>query len=320
MKSPVAVIVYNRPTFAQRLFHILEELQPERLFIIADGPKADDPEDARRCRDVRDVFKTIPWNCRVERHFSNVNLGCGKRPASGISWVFDQVDRAIILEDDCIPNRSFFRFCDELLDRYAEDERIMQINGNNFQFGNQRTPHSYFFSSLSICWGWATWRRAWRHHDMGLAAWPSLRGTSWLEDIVEHPVAVRYWSDKFQKAYHSKGDIDFWDYQWSFAIWYQNGLTIMPRETLVTNIGCGALATHTKNPNEKIANLKTRELVFPLKHPRLVVRNKEADRSFIENLILPRRMQRNQIRKSSNFKKFTSKFIHKVKHLTPKRG
>jgi hypothetical protein len=312
MKSPVAVIIYNRPAFAQRLFHILEGIKPERLFIIADGPKADDPEDARRCRDVRDVFKTIPWNCRVESHFSDINLGCGKRPASGIDWVFEQVDRAIILEDDCIPNRSFFRFCDELLDRYAEDERIMQINGNNFQFGARRTEISYYFSNLSICWGWATWRRAWQYHDMGLAAWPSLRGTSWLDDLVEYPAASAYWSNQFDKAFQSGGDIDFWDYQWSFAIWSQNGLTIMPKETLVTNIGCGSQATHTKNPNMKIANLKTIDIEFPLCHPELMVRHREADRFFIENIVVPRTRQPKKKQKYHRIRKYASALRRKL--------
>ena len=306
MKTPIAVIVYNRPSFTKRLFQILEALQPANLFIIADGPKAGDAEDEHRCREVRKVFDHIPWECQVARDFADINLGCGKRPATGIGWVFEHVDRAIILEDDCIPNLSFFRFCEELLDRYADDERIMQINGNNFQFGNRRTEDSYYFSNLSICWGWATWRRAWRYHDMALAAWPSLKETSWLADRVEHPLAVRYWSRQFDRAYQSRGDIDFWDYQWSFAIWVQNGLTIMPSETLVTNIGCGPLGTHTKSANQKTANLKARELSFPLRHPDLMIRHREADRYFIETVVVPKSMPRSKKKKFPVFSKYAS--------------
>lgn len=244
----------------------------------------------------------------VEKNYSNTNLGCGQRPSTGISWVFENVTEAIILEDDCVPHATFFRFCDELLALYRDDERIMQICGNNFQFGHKRTTYSYFFSRYSICWGWATWRRAWKHFDIDLNLWPLLRETPWLLDIVENPIAIEYWRDKFDKAYDSKlneNKIDYWDYQWSFACWAQSGLSIMPSETLVSNIGCGPDGTHTKSAGNITANLPTNDLTFPLKHPPCVVRNKEADKFFNENIVITKNVltKKNKLIRSNLFHK-----------------
>ena len=292
MRSPVALIIFNRPDYTARVLDEIAKVKPEKLFVIADGPRDKNNQDEEKCAAARRAIERVDWGCEVIKNYSDINLGCGKRPASGISWVFDHVESAIILEDDCVPNPCFFRFCDELLERYFDDERIMQICGNNFQFGQRRTGFSYYFSRYSICWGWATWRRAWKHHDMKLRLWPELKESNWLSDIIGNQIAVDYWKDKFEKAYKRKGEIDFWDYQWSFACWSQNGLSIMPNETLVSNIGCGPNGTHTKNPNIKTANLPRKEISFPLQHPPCVTINFEADNFFIENVVVPKHSKR----------------------------
>ncbi len=158
IRTPVALIIFNRPDTTERVFAEIAKARPPKLFIIADGPREDRPGEAERCASARAIVDRVDWNCEVQKNYSDVNLGCGARPATGISWVFDQVEEAIILEDDCIAHPTFFRFCDELLEKYRDDERIMHIAGNNFQFGNQRTSFSYFFSHHNICWGWASWR------------------------------------------------------------------------------------------------------------------------------------------------------------------
>jgi len=284
LHTPVAIIIFNRSDTTERVLAEIAKAKPQKLFVIADGPRDGNPEDAERCAAARAVIDRVDWQCEVIKNYSDVNLGCGNRPASGISWVFEHVEEAIILEDDCVPNQSFFRFCEELLERYRDDERIMHIAGNNFQFDHQRGPHSYFFSFHNISWGWATWRRAWSYFDLKVKQWQALKDTLWLLGILKDDRAVKHYREIFDIAY--EGNVDFWDYQWSFACWAQHGLSVLPNTTLVTNIGCQEDATHTKSANYAIANLPKSAMVFPLQHPPYMVRDSKADQFWIEKLIV----------------------------------
>ena len=208
------------------------------------------------------------------------------RPATGIDWVFEHVEEAVILEDDCAPHSTFFRFCDELLERYRVDRRIVQICGNNFQFGRKRGPHSYFYSYHNMCaGGWATWRRAWQSHDMAVSAWPQLKQTDWLHRIVHNAQAEKYWAAQFDRAYDSGGQVDFWDYQWTFSCWAQGGLSVVPNVTLLSNIGFRPDGTHTK-ARDITANLQLEAMAFPLMHPPRVVRNRAADKFIIDHVVM----------------------------------
>jgi len=186
------------------------------LLVIADGPRADQPGEADNCLAARKVVEKVDWDCEVLTNYSEVNLGCGLRPASGIDWVFQNVEEAIILEDDCLPHPTFFQFCDELIDRYRDDERVMMISGDNFQEGKKRTSHSYYFSRYAHTWGWATWQRAWRFYDFDLKLWPELRETNWLLDTLGHEEPAAYWRATFDSLSNTS---DVWDYQWTFACW-----------------------------------------------------------------------------------------------------
>jgi hypothetical protein len=228
MRASVALIIFNRPVVTSRVAEIVAKAGPSRVFVIADGPRPDQPGEAEKCAATRAVIERIDWPCEVVKKYSNMNLGCGRAPASGIDWVFEQTDRAVILEDDCLPHPSFFRYCDDLLEQYRDDERIMQIAGSDFQCGHKRGNASYFFSRYKICWGWATWHRAWQHMDMGVKLWPTLRDTSWLIDLVGDARAAQHWATKFEGAYRANGAVDYWDYQWLFTTWTRNGLCIMP--------------------------------------------------------------------------------------------
>ena len=285
MDTPVALIIFNRPDTTELVFAEIARAKPAKLLVIADGPRKDHPEDREKCAAARAIINRVDWECEVLKNYSGVNLGCGKRPSTGISWVFTHVDRAIILEDDCVPNPTFFRFCDELLERFHDDERVMQINGNNLQFGRKRTSYSYFFSCFNICWGWATWRRAWDYFDIEVKLWPSLRDTSWLQDIVKNPVAIEFWRKIFDESYKREGDIDYWDFQWRFAFWVQNGLAVMPNECLISNIGFTPDATHTKCSTHELANIESTAMTFPLRHPIKIERNEAAERHIIDRLV-----------------------------------
>ena len=164
---------------------------------------------------------------------------CGEQPGvraaagSGISWVFEQVDEAIILEDDCVPDPTFFRFCEELLEKYREDERVINIEASNWQWPPPPSHSSYFFSIFNITWGWATWRRAWQYYDPAVRLWPEVRDTSWLLDLVRDARVAQMFAHAFERAYAAQGELDFWDYQWTFTCWAHHGLSILPTTALV---------------------------------------------------------------------------------------
>ena len=286
MRAPVALIIFNRPDVTSCVAEAVAKARPPRVFVVADGPRPDRPGEAEKCAATRTVIERIDWPCEVVKKYSDVNLGCGRGPTLGIDWVFEQTDRAIILEDDCLPHPSFFRYCDDLLELYRDDERIMQIAGSNFQRGHKRGDGSYFLSQFKICWGWATWRRAWRHMDMGVKLWPALRNTSWLVDLVGDARVAQHWAAKFEDAYRASGMINYWDYQWLFATWMHNGLCIMPNVNMISNIGFGAEATHTIWTGSKWANLPLAEMPFPLEHPSAMVRDEQADDFFVQEVVL----------------------------------
>jgi hypothetical protein len=283
LHAPVALIIFNRPATTERVFVEIAKAKPTKLFVIADGPRQERPEDVKQCAAARAIAERVDWDCEVLKNYSDVNLGCGKRPATGITWVFEHVDRAIILEDDCVPNPSFFRFCDELLEKYRDDERIMMVAGRNTV--KRSTPYSYCFTYQHQNWGWATWRRAWAHFDMQIKLWPALRETSWLQDILEYSAAVELWRDIFDKAYAAEGQRDYWDYQWTFALWSQYGLAIRPGVNLVKNIGFGEGATHTRSRNDSRAKVASSEIPFPLIHPPHVTRDRETDLAVVAAMV-----------------------------------
>jgi hypothetical protein len=276
MKTPIAFLVFNRPDTTQQVFDTIRQAQPPQLFVVADGPRGDRPEDAEKCGAVRKIIETVDWDCEVLTNYSDVNLGCKKRVSSGLDWVFEQVEEAIILEDDCLPELSFFPFCEELLERYRDDQRIMHISGDNFQFGKVRTEYSYYYSIYNHCWGWATWRRAWQHYDIEMKFIHHPNSQKQLKSLLHNTFAVNYWRKKFKKAHMNK--VDSWAYRWTFSCWMNAGFSILPEVNLVKNIGFSQSGTHTTNCFDPYANLATSPISFPLKHPPEVVQCQIADK------------------------------------------
>ena len=279
MNTPVALIIFNRPANTARVLEAISHAKPKQLLVIADGPRPDKPEDVEKCEAARAVLNQVDWDCDVLTNFSSVNLGCGLRPATGITWVFDTVEEAIILEDDCLPHPTFFSYCEELLNRYREDERVMMVGGVNF-LGELTSPlQSYHFSRFGSSWGWASWRRAWNHFDYDMKLWPAVYEAKILEQMFPDPVHCRYWQEKFQHVYESKAD-DIWDYQWLLACWINSGFRIFPETNLVSNIGFGEDATHTFG-NGPFSNMPTTGIEIPLKHPPFVFHSADTD-NFIQ--------------------------------------
>jgi hypothetical protein len=276
METPVAFFIFNRPKQTEKVFAIIQQVKPSKLFIVADGAREKNSEDQCKCFQAREIVSKIDWECEVLTNFSDVNLGCKYRVASGIDWIFEQVEEAIILEDDCLPHPSFFPYCDELLKKYRYDTRITSISGHNSNLRRERTTDSYYFSRYNCVWGWATWRRAWANYDLNMKLWNTICDGNWLNDILDNASAVTQWKNIFQNTYDDK--VDTWDYQWRFACWIQSGLTILPSVNLISNIGYGADATHTTFVNSELANLPITAMSFPLQHPEFVIRNANSDR------------------------------------------
>ena len=275
MQTSVALLIFNRPEITKRLVEEIIRARPPKVLVFADGPRPDHPEDAELIEATKAVIDKAPWQCDVLTNYSETNLGTRYRPATGLDWVFQTVEKAIFFEDDCLPHPSFFRFCDELLEKYQDDERVMMISGNNFMGGRGLTTDSYLFSHYAGIWGWATWRRAWRHYDVELRAWPALRETSFLRDVLANEDEVAFWQQCFDRIV--SGQTQTWDHQWQFALWAQHGLSIMPSVNLCTNVGFGPTAQHYKELDPKLAAVPVAEMHFPLQHPATMVRSREAD-------------------------------------------
>lgn len=274
--TPVAFIVFNRPDTTERVFAEIARARPPKLLVVGDGPRASRQGEAEKVAATRAIIQRVDWDCEVLTNFSDINLGCKKRVSSGIDWVFEQVDEAIILEDDCLPDPTFFRYCQEMLERYRDDKRIGIISGDNFQFGQQHGTDSYYFSKYVHIWGWATWRDRWiDSYDVTISKWPLVHNEGRLADMVWDRREAVYWAKIFDRVF--RGEIDTWDYQWVFANWLEGRVNILPVVNLISNIGFGQNATHTTGDSE-FANMQVKRMQFPLTHPIGIMRNMRADR------------------------------------------
>jgi hypothetical protein len=233
--TPVLLIIFNRPDTTREVFGAIRKIRPKYLYIAGDGPRKDQEKDNELCRDARAITKQIDWDCDVHTLFQEHNLGCKRGVSTAITWFFENVERGIILEDDCIPDPSFFGFCENLLDRYRDDERVMMISGTNYFFDTIKIIESYFFSRWYIVWGWATWRRAWDLYDIQMKEWPKFRDQKYLDFLIPHRDARDYYTAAFQMAYENA--IDSWAIPWWYSCIFQNGLVVTPKYNLISNIG-----------------------------------------------------------------------------------
>jgi hypothetical protein len=280
LQTPVVLLVHSRPEPTRRLAQIVRAARPSLLLVVADGPR--DAAEEGRCEETRDAIAAAGFECEVLRNYAEENLGLKRRVESGLDWAFDLVDEAMVLEDDCDPHPTFFGYCEELLVRYRDDPRVLTVSGSNFGQGADRDDTSYFFSRYPLIWGWATWARAWRHYSRDLAEWPALREQGWLEELFGDPQAVQYWTYSF--GTHRALE-DTWDAGWLFGSWLAGGLAAVSRRNLVTNVGFGEAATHTKTEYRGLfSDVPAVAAELPLRHPARVERDVEAD-AFLEDVL-----------------------------------
>jgi hypothetical protein len=287
VQSPVAFIIFNRPECTREVFARIAEAKPRKLLIVADGPRDGVPGEDRRCLEARRVVEHIDWKCDLATNFSDSNLGCRVRVASGLDWIFEQEERAIILEDDCVPAPAFFAFCDELLERYRDEPRVMTICGTN-HLRETRADSSYLFTTHLSIWGWATWRRAFATYDVDLKSWSEKSRGRPFDHLPLHKEEIR----RLYRSLNNLSDpdpanrkADTWDYQWIYNCYINGGLAVTPRVNLVSNIGFGEDATHTRVKEHKLSRIPLSDLPFPLRHPRSIEVSADYDRSYYRALI-----------------------------------
>lgn len=281
MKSAVLFLVFNRPDTTKQVFEAIRKAQPPRLYVAADGPRADRQGERERCEEVRRIATAVDWDCEVKTLFRERNLGCKIGVSSGIGWFFEHEEEGIIIEDDVLPNSDFFIFCESLLHLYAENDRVWMITGNNFQDGQKRGAGAYYFSRYTHIWGWATWRRAWRYYDRDLSFWKEWeKSNAWLQ-LWSDKVERNYWEKIFNRMFAH--EIDTWDYQWTASAWYHGALTATPHVNLVSNIGFGEDATHTTSANSSHAEIPVQPL-GELRHPASIEQDKIADRYVFDHV------------------------------------
>jgi hypothetical protein len=253
VREPVLVMAFNRPDHLRRLLDRLREVKPEQIFVAVDGPRAHVPEEGLRVQECRELVSQINWPCNVQTLFQPRNLGCGVGVSTAITWFFDHVERGIILEDDIIPVPSFFAFCTELLDRYADDPRVFAVSGCNFVPPSAQTHPDlpYRFSQVPHIWGWATWKRSWSSYSLDIAGWPTALPPQrlWAQAGRSLSGAV-YWASTFELL--ARKQVDTWDGQLVLASMITGAWTATSNVNLIQNIGFGEDATHTREDRDEL--------------------------------------------------------------------
>lgn len=285
MQTPVLLIIFNRSDTALQVLSRIKQAGVQKLYIYSDGPRANVQHEKEKLEEVQQTIQNaIDWPCEVQCFFEKENLGPRKALGNGINWLFSNEETGIIFEHDCLPDLSFFNFCEELLNRYAKDERVMHISGNNFQFGKTWGDGDYYFSHLNHIWGFATWKRAWKLYDVDMKNYPQFLKENKLAKIYQNKRMQNIWQAIFDKCYNN--ELETWDYQWTFTCWFYNGLSILPNKNLVSNIGFDSQALNTKNPNHQVAAMPT-ERIANIKHPSNIEVQTAADEFTILKVFNP---------------------------------
>lgn len=276
LKTPILFITFNRLDTTRRVFEEIKKSKPLKLYIASDGPREDVFGEDEKIKEVRNFIESnIDWGCGVKTLFRDKNLGCKLGVSGAIDWFFKNEEKGIILEDDCLPNQSFFKFCEELLVKYEKDERIALISGDNFN-KKKIGEADYYFSKIPHIWGWATWRRTWEKYDINMAGFPEFKKNGKIKKIWSKRKYQNYWAYILNETYNNR--INSWDYQLSFSLFINNTFCICPNINLVSNIGFGPNFTNTAIKDDRVSNLPICNLIFPLKHQLEVNYNKGSDR------------------------------------------
>lgn len=287
-QTPILFIIYKNPEITNVVFERIREIKPAYLYISADGPKNSNKEDLFEIERTRKVTDNIDWNCKVFRRYSDTNLGCKIGVSSAITWFFEYVEHGIILEYDCLPDITFFNFCEVLLDRYKDNESVFSISGNNFDFvswngiNQSYLNESYSYSLLSKIWGWATWKRAWNKFDISLSEFPDFESEGKIKELIKGKRNQDYWLSKIKSVYQGR-NTSTWGFIWLFTLLNHKAYCITPKVNLVSNIGFGIGATHAKDDNSIFSKVPTNPITN-INYPEFIIPDFDSDARFSEYL------------------------------------
>jgi hypothetical protein len=279
-ETPILFLIFNRPDTTQQVFNRIKEIKPKYLFVAADGPRHTRSGEDKKCLETRSIIQQVDWDCEVKTLYRESNLGCGIAVSSAITWFFDQVEQGIILEDDCLPDITFFYYCESLLEKYKHNNNILHINGTNYTGSHFVNPKSYYFTKLVFIWGWATWRRAWKFYDVEASDYPIYKNKLFDRKIFISKRATKHFKKAFDNMYVHRHKT--WDTQWMYTVIKSHGLTITPQVNLVENIGLDNDSTHLFLMDSYSYNKKSKKILLPLEHPDLIVSD-HIDKIIFEN-------------------------------------
>lgn len=310
---PILLIAFNRPELTRRALAEIRQQRPGRLYFAVDGPRdpSEHPRDVARCKETRELAATVDWPCEVFTRFSDHNQGCGRGASNAIGWFFERVESGIVLEDDCLPDKSFFPYCAELLERFRDRPEVMHICGNNF--GSPLIPGacrgaSYGYGRFAQVWGWASWARAWQHFRFNV--------TTEVEDFGHFNIRG---VDRILRRVHQTrvrsttgpARLDSWGYPWQFAVLRNGGVCVVPSTNLISNLGFGEDATHTVNADAAAACIPLEQLSFPLIHPPAIADNPAINRIYAAHMLGDAKRHRR--------KKFKA-WLRRITGRNPNRG
>ena len=279
---PIVLIVFNRPEKTKVIFDRIVEIQPKNLLIVSDGARKNFIGEELKVNQVREIFENLTWDCNLQTNYSNENLGPKKRISSGINWAFSLFDEIIILEDDCLPSKSFFLFCEEMLNYYRNDNRIGMIGGYNYWSSKFRLKSSYAFSKYPMMWGYATWKNRWLSYDYDIKLWPIARDSELLKNLFSRKIERNYWQEIFELNYSN--EMQHYDYCWALCSWLESRLCIYPSVNLISNIGFDMEASNTKDAKDNLANFPLQDINFPLTHPKIIAPDFNVEQEIFKTL------------------------------------
>ena len=309
---PVLFVFFNRKNTACESFKRIRNAKPAKLYLAQDGARKDKCGEDIIVKETREaILSMIDWDCEVKTQFREENLGCGIGPATAITWFFDNVEQGIILEDDCIPDPSFFPYVQELLYRYKDDTRVMEICGTNRLNTCNNDGFSYFFTNCPSEWGWASWRRAWKMFDFEMKSWLNKN----CQETVKSIYGDKYYRiEPIHDETVNNPGVSWWDYQWGYAKNINSGLSITPCKNLISNVGFDENATHTFDVSSPFCNLPRHEMNFPLVHPESVTNTIVLDKLLFD-VNFPPLKKPNKIKRT-----FLWRLLSKVYHVIFRRG
>tara|TARA_A100001388_G_scaffold274668_1_gene258691 strand:+ start:226 stop:1173 length:948 start_codon:yes stop_codon:yes gene_type:complete len=278
-KTPILILVYNRSKYLDRLISILRNIKAKNIYVSFDGPKKNQ-FDIIKCNNVKKEIEKINWKCHISKNYLKVNNGCKKGVSKGLKWFFSNVDRGIILEDDCQPNSDFFIFLEWALNKYKKNNKIGGITGNNFLKNKIHIKETYYYSKYAHCWGWATWKRTWLKYDKNIKFWKDFKSSKLWNKYIDNEIEKKYWEKIFNNV--KNNSLDSWAYPWMLSIWRNNQMIITPKKNLVLNLGFSLEATHTNSTFHDF-NYQSFKLKKPYSSPSEMEINKVADNFVFKN-------------------------------------